>query len=194
MRQRAVSVDVTRRRITEAAVRLHTSVGPSATSFAAVADEAGVTRLTLYRHFSSKEELFAACMTHWRAAHPAPDAERGGRIRSFERRLRTAIDEMYRWYAANAADLYPIYRDVAFTPDATQRARRANVEHMVAALLGGVAPSAELRAALGHVLGYGTWRSLTVDEASSHEAAVDLAARFVLAARRARRRRVHDVQ
>ena len=40
--------------ITEAAVRLHTSVGPSETSFPAVAQAAGVTRLTLYRHFASR--------------------------------------------------------------------------------------------------------------------------------------------
>jgi AcrR family transcriptional regulator len=188
MRERAASVDATRRRITEAAVRLHTSVGPSATSFASVADEAGVTRLTLYRHFASKDELFAACMTHWRAAHPAPDVARWLTIRSFERRVRTAIDEMYDWYAANAADLYPIYRDVAFTPEATQRARRANIERMVDAVLVGVArPSAVLRAALGHALGYWTWRSLTVDERCTREAAVDLSVRFVLSAARARR-------
>ena len=194
MRERAASVDATRRRITEAAVRLHTSIGPSATSFASVADEAGVTRLTLYRHFSSKDELFAACMTHWRAEHPAPDAERWRAIRSFDRRVRTAIDAMYRWYAANASDLYPIYRDVAFTPEATQHARRANIERMTDVLLADVArPSAALRAAVGHVLGYWTWRSLTTEEGCSHAAAVDISSRFVISTAPARRRPARDV-
>ena len=124
MRRRASSVDDTRRRITEAAVRLHTTVGPSETSFAAVAEAAGVTRLTLYRHFAGRDELFAACMSHWRAAHPPPDARRWAEVRSFEARTRRALDELYTWYADNQADLYPLYRDAAFTPASTHRARR----------------------------------------------------------------------
>ena len=52
MQRRAAQVDETRLKITEAAVRLHTTVGPSQTSIAAVAEEAGVTRLTVYRHFA----------------------------------------------------------------------------------------------------------------------------------------------
>ena len=62
----------------------------------AVADQAGVTRVTLYRHFASMDELFTACMTHWRALHPPPDVERWRAIPGFERRLRTALDELYR--------------------------------------------------------------------------------------------------
>ena len=195
MRERAASVDATRRRITEAAVRLHTSVGPSATSFAAVADEAGVTRLTLYRHFSSRDELFAACMTPLAGRPPRAGrrALEDGSDRSSDG-CAPPIDELYAWYAANAADLYPIYRDVAFTPAATERARRANIERMVAAVLGQMPrPTTELRAAVGHALGYWTWRSLTIDEGCTHAVAVDLSVRFVLTAARARRRPAHDV-
>ena len=107
MQQRASQVDDTRRRITEAAVRLHTSVGPSETSFAAVADEAGVTRLTLYRHFASRDELFAACMSHWREQHPPPDIDAWRSERSFDRRLRRAVDELYGWYEENAGRPLP---------------------------------------------------------------------------------------
>ena len=187
MQQRAASVDDTRRRITEAAVRLHTSIGPSETSFAAVADEAGVTRLTLYRHFADRDELFTACMTHWRASHPPPDVQAWTLVRSFERRLRRAVDELYSWYAENAGDLYPVYRDAAFTPAATHRARRENIDRMTDAVLGSTGTHARAqptRAALGHVLGFWTWRSLAVDEECSHAAAVELAVRFVLAATR----------
>ena len=73
MNRRAEQVDQTRERITAAAVRLHTTVGPSNTSIAAVAEEAGVTRLTVYRHFADLDALFDACRGHWRAANPAPD-------------------------------------------------------------------------------------------------------------------------
>ena len=101
----------------------------------AVADEAGVTRVTLYRHFRSMDELFTACMTHWRALHPPPDVERWRAIPGFERRLRTALDELYRWYARNSKDLYPIYRDAAHTPESNQLARRQTNERQADAIL-----------------------------------------------------------
>ena len=136
MGRRADLVDQTRQRITEAAVRLHTSIGPSATSMSAVADEAGVTRLTLYRHFPSKDELFGACMGHWRSLHPPPDPDRWRAIPSFEARVRRALDDLYGWFSENGDDLYPIYRDAAYTPASNQRARQATNERMVDAVLG----------------------------------------------------------
>ena len=51
MRARQEAVDETRLRITEATMRLHETVGPAATTVSAIAEEAGVTRLTVYRHF-----------------------------------------------------------------------------------------------------------------------------------------------
>jgi AcrR family transcriptional regulator len=183
MGRRRSHVEETRRRITEAAVRLHTTVGPSETSFAAVAEAAGVTRLTLYRHFADRDELFAACMSHWRAAHPAPDSGAWSRIESFDVRLRRAVGELYAWYADNGEDLYPLYRDAAFTPPSTQRARRENIERMVSAILGSgrrAEATRPLRAAIGHVLAYWTWRSLVVDEGCTHRQAVELGVRFVL--------------
>lgn len=183
MRRRAELVDETRQRITEAAVRLHTSVGPSATSMAAVADEAGVTRLTLYRHFATRDELFAACMSHWRSAHRPPDPDAWRSVTPFEQRVEVAVGEVYAWYDANGDDLYPIYRDAAFTPDPTIRARRANTDRMVDALLegSGVRGSARrrLRAAAGHVLAFWTWRSLRVDEGLSPGEARAVAVSFL---------------
>src|SRR5665811_1687119 len=81
MKRRAEQVDETRQRITEAAVRLHTTVGPAHSSIAAVAEEAGVTRLTVYRHFADLDALFAACRAHWSAQNPRPDAGPGSRSR-----------------------------------------------------------------------------------------------------------------
>src|SRR5450756_2236866 len=74
MRRRAEQVNQTRERITEAAARLHTTVGPAHSSIAAIAEEAGVTRLTVYRHFAHLDALFEACRAHWSARHPRPDA------------------------------------------------------------------------------------------------------------------------
>ena len=186
MDRRRALVDLTRHRITEAAVRLHTSVGPSGTSMSAVAEEAGVTRLTLYRHFPSKDALFQACMSHWRALHPPPDADRWRRIPDFEKRVKAAIAELYRWYGENGEELYPIYRDAAFTPDTTNRARRANNDRMVDAILGDVgvrgAGRHRIQAAVGHVVGFWTWRSLSVEQGLGERACQALAAAFVLSA------------
>ena len=63
----------TRRRITESAVDLHGTIGPSRTSMSAVAERAGVRRSTLYRHFPDEAALFEACTAHWHAANPPPD-------------------------------------------------------------------------------------------------------------------------
>lgn len=64
MRKRLEDVEETRRRIVEAAVKLHGSVGPSHTTFSAVAERAGVQRSTVYRHFPDEEALFGACTSH----------------------------------------------------------------------------------------------------------------------------------
>jgi len=187
MRRRAELVDRTRLRITQAAMRLHTTIGPSKASMSAVAEEAGVTRLTLYRHFPSMVELFGACMGHWRSLHPPPDPLAWTQIAAFEPRLRRALSELYRWYAANSDDLYPIYRDAAHTPASNRAARRASNDRMVDALLAGIsvrgAARRRLRAALTHVVGFWTWRSLSVDGGVSAREAVGLATRFVIAAR-----------
>ena len=48
----------TRQRIVEAAVDLHTTVGPAATSISAIAERAGVQRHTVYAHFPDETVLF----------------------------------------------------------------------------------------------------------------------------------------
>ena len=134
----------------------------------AVADKAGVTRVTLYRHFASMDELFTACMTDWRALHPPPDLERWRAIPGFERRLRTALDELYGWYARNSKDLYPIYRDAAHTPESNQLARRQTNDRQADAILADFAVTGaggkRLAAAIGHAVRFWTWHSLEVDQ------------------------------
>lgn len=52
-----------RKAILEAAKRLFVSRGYSASSMDAIAAEAGVSKLTVYSHFTDKETLFAAAVT-----------------------------------------------------------------------------------------------------------------------------------
>ena len=65
MGKRLEDVEETRRRIVEAAVELHGTVGPLHTTFSGVAAEAGVQRSTVYRHFPDEAALFGACTSHW---------------------------------------------------------------------------------------------------------------------------------
>ncbi len=50
-KRRAELQQETRRRIAEAALELHSSVGPAKTTISAIAEKAGVQRQTFYRHF-----------------------------------------------------------------------------------------------------------------------------------------------
>ena len=75
LRRRAETMAATRQRITDAAVDLHGSVGPARTTISAVAERAGVQRHTVYRHFPTEDDLFAACSAHYFAAHPWPDPD-----------------------------------------------------------------------------------------------------------------------
>ena len=187
MRRRAEQVDETRQRIVEAAVRLHTTVGAAHTTLTAVAEEAGVTRLTLYRHFASPDELFVACRAHWRAQHLPPDPASWAEIPGFEDRLRAALLDIYGWYRQNGADLFPLNRDLAAMPEAFQEAMRDREARLVALLVGEGGPGEastghRRRAAVAHVTSFWTWRSLAVDQGLSDPDAIDLAMGLVLAA------------
>ena len=185
MVRRGELVEQTRRRITEAAVRLHTTIGPAAASISAVAAAAGVTRVTVYRHFPTLDELYVACRAHWAMENQPPDTVAWTGIEVFDERLRTALEELFAWYAVHADELFPIYRDGAAMPKAAREASRAEERAMVEALLRGSDVTGQavrrLRAAVGHATSFWTWRSLVVDQGLSQRDAVALAEQFVRA-------------
>lgn len=187
MTKRARSVDETRRQITEAAVRLHTTVGPAETSIAAVAEEAGVTRLTVYRHFSDIDALFTACRAHWEAEHPIPDPSHWSGIDGLEARGRAALAAMYAWFADHADDLFPLYRDLSAMPAATRDGMRDDTRALADLLVGDDLPTGQagrrLRAVARHLLDYRTWRSLAIDQELGPRATVDTAVRMLRSAR-----------
>src|SRR5690349_996874 len=110
-RKRAESVADTRRRITEAAIELHGTVGPARTTMSAVAKRAGVERRTLYRHFPNEADLFEACSSHYFAANPSPDLDGWRATRDPRERLTRALDELYAYYERTAPMLSNVLRD-----------------------------------------------------------------------------------
>jgi AcrR family transcriptional regulator len=116
MSRRREDIAETRKRITEAAVQLHGSVGPAHTTFSAVAELAGVQRSTVYRHFPTEEALFGACTSHWLATHPWPRIEDWRAVSEPAERMRYALRQVYEYFAGNEQMLANSYRDIAVMP------------------------------------------------------------------------------
>ena len=185
-RKRAERRAETRRRIVEAAVDLHTTVGPARTSTTAIAERAGVQRHTVYAHFPDEHALFGACSQHWRAANPFPDGERWWRIADPGQRLRAALRDVYAWYERVEDALAVLRRDASLVP--AQRAVTEESAAERAALADRLAadfPSTKVvRAAIGHALAFETWRSLCRDQGMSRSRAADLMASLAASAAR----------
>jgi AcrR family transcriptional regulator len=186
MHKRAELVDQTRLRITDAAVRLHTTLGPAKTTISAVAEEAGVSRVTVYRHFADEEQLFAACTQHWATLHPSPDASAWAQVPAVEQRAEPALSELYAWYRENAEALSLFARDREALPARVRDAAGAMDAAYADALIAGAgvrgAVRRRLRAVAGHVVSYPTWRSLAVEQGLGDAGAVRLAVAFLTAA------------
>ncbi len=116
LKLRAEQVRETRRRITEATVELHRTVGPAATQVTEIARRAGVQRVTVYNHFPDDASLLAACSAHWRALHPAPDPSTWLAATDPEERLRLGLGELYAWYRRTESMTANILRDAQTVP------------------------------------------------------------------------------
>jgi len=186
MRRRAEQIGQTRQRIVDAAVALHGSVGPAATTIAAIADLAQVTRLTVYRHFPDETALFNACSAHWIAQQQLPDPGAWEKIGDPAARLRAGLADLYRFYRAGAAMLSHIYRDLAELPEPHQQRLLDQAEqhrNILAAPFGGNGGKRRLiRAVIGHAASFWTWRSLCLDEGLTDRQAVDVMTSAVVAA------------
>jgi AcrR family transcriptional regulator len=183
-RQRAEAEEATRLRITEAIMQLHEEVGPARTTVSAIADRAGVQRGTVYRHFPDVESQVEACSTHWLTLNAPPDPTPWTQIADPDERLRTALPAVYDWYAGTEGMVEKLYRDAPRVPAVAERLTvREQVFDAVADLLMEGRPRRKAtRAAIGHALGFETWRSLVRGQGLSNQQAVKLMAAMVAAA------------
>ncbi len=173
LKRRAEKQAETRRRIVEAAVELHSSVGPAQTSLSMVAERAGVQRHTLYAHFPDERSLLMACSGHTAERDPLPDATPWRAITDREERLRAGLTDLYRWYGRNAALAACVLRDAEYhaptreTAEARIAPHMAAYEEVLAERL-----NAGQRAMLRLALSFFTWRTLTRDSGLGEAAAV----------------------
>lgn len=174
LKKRAEAMADTRQRITEAAVGLHGTVGPARTTISAVAEKAGVQRHTVYRHFPTETDLFAACSAHFGDLHPVPTPESW-------RGLEDGLDELYAWYeqtedmlanVSRDAELVDVVRD-AMDPwlELFERARRS--------LAAGRPRRKTVAAAIAHAVDFRTWRSLVRDGGLNRPQAIALVTAMV---------------
>lgn len=188
MRKRAADVAETRQRIVEAAVHLHGTVGPAATTISGLAEEAGVTRLTVYRHFADDAALFAACSQHWASAQVFPDPEMWSQITDPALRLRTGLADLYRFYRDAEPMLTNVRRDRAVLPTELQERNDATDARYGDTLLRPFGVRGDrrrrVRAVLGHAVSFWTWRSLCLDQGLSNDEAVRAMTDLVLATAR----------
>lgn len=180
MKVRAEMQERTRQRITDSAMELHGTLGPSRTSLSAVAQHAGVRRSTLYRHFPDEAALFAACSSHWMSQHPLPDLDAWAAVSDPDVRLRTALTEMYAHYAETEPMLTNLLRDLDIV-EAVQRQFTGFLNYMEAARLTLMVGRRErgrgaqrTRAAVGHGLAFTTWRSLVREQGCTASEAVEM--------------------
>ena len=187
-RKRAKSEQETRRRITEAAVELHGTVGPANTTLTEVAKLAGVSRMTVYNHFPTEVDLFTACSTHWATQNPFPDPSGWTGIADPSERLVGALKELYGWYGLKQRMLGNVLRDVPIVPALAKVMEdlwSTYMEDAVQALahgwsLGNV-ETAALHAMLRLAVDFNTWQVLT-GSGLDHPVAAEVVARMVTGA------------
>lgn len=199
LKKRAESQEATRERIVEAVMQLHEELGPRNASISAIADRAGVQRLTVYRHFPDETALFQACTSRWLALNPPPAPEGWSDIPDAAERCRAALMALYTYYRGTERMWIASYRDVGEVP--ALQAPMAQFEGYLDSIAtglrqafgtdgkigdlggkdggrGGTDGKDALALTLRHAVRFGTWRSLATMRLEDEESA-DLAMRWI---------------
>ena len=176
LKRRAESQDETRQRIVDAAIELHQTIGPAATTVTDIARRAGVGRVTVYRHFPDEGTLARACSGKYFEHHPFPDLAGWAAVHDPALRARLALTESYAYHRANEAMfahvladarehpvMAPYHRYWADAADVLMAGRRARGRRR-----------AMLRGAIALALSFDTWRTLAREQALTDAQAVEL--------------------
>jgi len=180
LKRRAERQEETRQRIVDAAVELHSTLGPAHTSVQAIADLAGVTRPTVYAHFPDARSLLMAGSGHVAETMPPPDTSAWKAIDDPAERLEAALRSVYAYFERHEQLLDNVQRDVAVMPVLAEvsqyrsRYLKEGLEVLVAGWPARGAARTRLRHAIGHALEFRTWQSLVRRQGCSTTEAVSL--------------------
>src|SRR5512145_967939 len=170
LKRRANRQNETRQRIVDATVHLHQTLGSAKTTISAIAEKAGVERLTVYRHFPDERALLTACTSHYLTLKPPPDPTEWERIFEGEQRLHAALTAIYAFHrrtepmftrAARDLEENPVLREVM----APFFAYWERVHEILCApwKVSGH-QRIQVRAFVGHAINFQTWRSLVREQ------------------------------
>jgi len=184
LNQRAVQQQQTRERIVDAAIALHEELGPAATTISALAERAGVQRLTVYRHFAGEAEILQACSTKWFREHPPPDPAALPPGRGAER-VCAILASLYGYYGRTQDMWRSLYRDLGRL-DALDAPMRQFDDYLTVvgeALLAACASggSRRVKTTVRHAIRFSTWQSLH-DQGLGSRAMADLVSDWIRAA------------
>jgi AcrR family transcriptional regulator len=180
-RARAESQERTRQRIAKAAAELHEEVGPAETTVAEIARRAGVSRLTVYKHFPDNAALYPACSAHHLSEHPLPDFAAALAPEDPVDRTRSLLETVYAgWYRKGQQMMRNLHRDRRLDP-ALDDFMRANGDVALRGLADAVTAGFELdadraarvRSMVLVALDFWTWERLA-SEGMDDEAAAEL--------------------
>ncbi len=185
---RAESQAETRQRIIDSAVALHLERGPAQTSINAIAERAGVNRVTVYRHFPDSRTLLEACSAHAATLHPPPDVERWRQIADARERTEIALTQLYDYFRRTEAGWSNVLRDAELAPLVKEMAEERRVAYLreardvlLAAWPKRRARRPLLRAVLGLAVDFRTWQTLCRREELDDRTAVVLMGRLAAA-------------
>lgn len=179
LKARAERQEATRQRIVEAAVELHEEVGPARTSISAIAERAGVERLTVYRHFATESDIFQACSARYRELHPLPGLGAWEAIEDPFDRLKLGLVELYRYFAETEGMTSAVIRDAPSTPAMHEPFARyqAWFRVMFALLTTGFVthgiPAERVQLPIRLAIDFRTWQIMMREQGMDVEAAVE---------------------
>jgi AcrR family transcriptional regulator len=171
----------TRQRIIESAVALHLERGPAQTSINAIAERAGVNRVTVYRHFPDARTLLEACSLHARRLNPPPDLDRWRQVDDPRERTEVGLTQLYDYFRRTESGWSTILRDAELAPLVKEMAEKRRFTYLREArdVLLAAWPTRRtrrplLRAVLGLAVDFRTWQTLARREELDDRTAVAL--------------------
>jgi AcrR family transcriptional regulator len=185
LKKRAERQEETRRRIVEAAIELHGTIGPARTTVSAIAERAGVQRHTFYRYFPDELSLGLACSGLHTQRNPLPDPNQWRAIRDADERLRHGLDQLYAYYERNEPMLSNVTRDMSVdrvTAEVAEIRFGAPLAAIRAVLANGRRAKRTL-AMLDVALAFSTWRTLAMESGLARKDAVETMVAAVRCAR-----------
>ena len=116
LKARGAQMAETRARIIEAIMQLHGEIGPRKTTVSAIAERAGVERLTVYRHFNNEAEMFTACSHRYLELNPPPDPSSWAGETDPTKRTKRGLADLYAFFSRTAPMFGKVYLDVEEYP------------------------------------------------------------------------------